>query len=119
MSGARALHGGALGLACEVRRLVQAVSDWENRQAEERAASAHKEAQRILRQGKARDQLRFRLMAETLVALREHGPARTNELAEKLHMQRSLLLRILKAMRDQGQVITTGSEFRPVWEAAV
>ena len=118
MSGARALHGGALGLACEVRRLVQAVSDWENRQVEERAASVRNEAQRLLSLSKARDERRLRLMAETCAALQEHGPARTNELADKLHMERSLMLRILKTLRDEGKVISTGSESRPVWEAA-
>ncbi len=118
MSGARALHGGALGLACEVRRLVQAVEDWENRQAEERAASVRKEAQRLLSLSKARDERRLRLMAETRTALQKHGPARTNELADKLHMERSLMLRILKTLREQGQVINTGSEFRPVWVSA-
>lgn len=117
MIGASTLPGGELSLACEVRRLAQAVADWENRQAQERAASIHKEAQRLLGLSNARDRRRQGLMRHTLAALQECGTARTNDLAALMGMERSLMLRILKALREEGKVTTTGSEFRPVWVA--
>lgn len=73
MSGARALHGGELSLACEVRRLAQAVADWENRQAQERAASIHKEAQRLLGLSNARDRRRQGLMRLRWLRYRSAG----------------------------------------------
>lgn len=109
--------GAPLSLAVEVLRLMGAVSECEQLQAQDQAAKDRKEAQRRESLGQAKDARRHKLLAETLATLRSRGGLRTNELAAMLHHERSLMLRVLKTLEERGQVVQIGSVARPIWDA--